>query len=195
MADGESPRDEQDPYDSPPPIEAEIVLRSGRPASAIVFGILNLLYAVFGLCGFGAWIVIFVTHVGDLYRDPAAEPASYDQALYVFNLVFILVGFAASIVLAIAGVGLLQFRPWGRTLSILYAGYGIVAVLVSIAVAYVFHYRPVVDATIPEPVGSTSIGEIVFKMLIACIGLVYPTILYVFMRRREFAASLRRAQG
>ena len=61
---------------------------------------------------------------------------------------------------ALAGVGLLMLKPWGRYLSIGYSLYAIVAGIVGVVANYYFLVTPLLDNASQMPAGPEKIGLI-----------------------------------
>jgi hypothetical protein len=101
-----------------------------RPTSVLVFGILNLVFAAMGVFGLLMTAAMLVAS-----RSPAMQKAIQDNPVLqliqtnsdfaMFIKVSTALGFAATAALALAGVGLLLVRPWGRYLSLAYSFYAI----------------------------------------------------------------------
>jgi len=97
-------------------------------------------------------------------------------------------------VLCLAGIGLLMLRPWGRLLSIAYAVFAIISVIVNTAVNYYFLLAPMMDkqaALPPGPEKMAAMGGIMGMVLGTCVGPVYPVVLLVFMYRANVRAAFR----
>jgi len=170
-----------------------------RPTSVTVFGILNLIFSVLGLCGVGFGILGLVVlqnpDVGGAGPTPLPIQLMQDNPAYrVFSFVSVGLGVFSSFLLAAAGIGLLKLRPWGRTLSIIYGGYSILMVLATVAVNFAL-YAPELEKAqqqaIPQATGE-AIGGMVGAGVGGCVGLIYPLTLLGFML---FNQNLRRAFG
>jgi hypothetical protein len=90
-----------------------------RPTSVNVFGILNIVWGLFGVLGGIATAMM----VGALGNAPAVanNPVLRIQSgpwMLTWITVNLVLGFIASIALVVAGIGLLNMRPWGRKISL-----------------------------------------------------------------------------
>ena len=160
-----------------------------RPTSVTVFGILNLVFAVLGLCGVG--LGVFGLAVASTLPAGEGPPNLQREALQepgyqAFTYASIGLGALASIVLAIAGVGLLKLKSWGRSLSLGYAAYSIVMQIVGVVVSYIFVIQPAVALAEQgnDPQAQTQMFAAIFGGAVGgCLGLIYPFLLAFFMFR------------
>ena len=169
--------------------------KPARPASVTVFGILNLVFGVLGLCGTaGSVAVLFFMPQNPNVRNPVMDLMANSPVYRLFNQVVIGLGFVAAIVLIVAGIGLLQTKPWGRTLSIGYSVYAILSGIVGLVMSFAFLVKPLMDqanAAGGGPEQAAAIGGMFGGLFGGCIGMVYPIVLLIFMCRRNVAEALR----
>lgn len=162
-----------------------------RPTSATVFGILNVIFALFGILGLvSTTISLFVPQPG----NPVLELMNASPFYRNFNLVNLALGLVATIVLGVSGLGLLLGKLWGRTLAIAWSVYAILSGIVGMVVAYFFLVTPLMEQAAAMPDGAEKFGAIggsIGAMVGGCVGLFYPVILLIFMMRPAFAAALR----
>jgi hypothetical protein len=168
-----------------------------RPTSVLVFGILNLVFGALGLCG-AAWSLAMF--MGPFAKEmakgnPVLQKMQSSPAFGVYSNVSAGLGFVFTLVLLAAGVGLLRMRPWGRTASIAYAVYGIVASIVGAAVVFLFILGPMLQEAekLPPAERAAVIGGVGGGVLGACFGMVYPILLLVFMFRENVVAAFAAA--
>lgn len=180
------------PYRSP--VAPAAASPSSRPASLIVFGILNILFGVLGLCGTAGSSAMFFM---DLPRDPAIPNPMLDliasnPTFRLFMQVTVVLGGLASLVLLVAGVGLLLTKAWGRTLSVGYAWYAIVAGIVGLLVNWVYVMQPMLAAMkgAEGPAAFGAIGGLVGGLIGGLVSLAYPIVLLAFMNRTALRAAL-----
>lgn len=170
-----------------------------RPASLIVFGILNILFGVLGLCGTAASSAMFFM---TLPRDPAMPNPMLDlldsnPTFRLFMQVTIVLGGVASLVLLVAGIGLLLTKAWGRTLSVGYAWYAIVSAIVGTIVQWIYVVQPMLAAVkgAEGPAAMGAMGGVVGGLLGGLFALAYPIVLLVFMNRAVVRAALAPRDG
>lgn len=181
-----------------------------RPTSLTVFGILNIVFALLGFCG------IAVTLAGPVIQK-AAEKAAADagqqanedpgqkiqkaiaanQDLQLLGQIQAGLGGIASIVLLIAGIGLLKMQPFGRTLSIGYAIYDILSKIVFMVINLIL-MMPVFETVQQEaPEAAGALGGLVMGGS-ACgliFTLIYPIVLLIFMMRSKVRDAIAGTSG
>lgn len=163
-----------------------------RPTSVTVFGILNIVFAGFGVFGVLGSLILFLPQMADSH-NPIVQ-LIHDSPAYAAWLKFSLVlGLVAVAVLLAAGIGLLKLQPWARGLSIGYAIYAILMVVVGTVVNFFLLVRPLLEQANqqrgPEAMGA--IGGAIGGTVGGCFGLVYPILLLVFMLRANVVAAFR----
>lgn len=170
-----------------------------RPASVTVFGILNLVFAGLGLCGSCFFVFSFwgMKAIPNQQPNPVFELMRENQAYYMFTMVSMALGFVATIVLGLAGIGLLKMRPWGRQLSIIYAVYAIISSIVGTIANWVWVFGPLMEQADgagagPEQMGA--LGGAIIGTVGGCIGLIYPILLLIFMMRSNVVQAFRDQQ-
>lgn len=178
------------PYDAPK-MSGPPVLPSGqRPTSATVLGILNIIFGIWGFCGvFGGAMVIAMIFSGQFDSQPGFE-AFGDPLMMGYTIVQAAMGFLLSVLIIFAGIGLLQFRPWGRTASIYYAIIKLLLVVAGIIVM-VLQMFPLTAAWDPQnPVAVSQLFGAIGGIVGSCFEIAYPIILLVFMNRAAFKQAI-----
>ena len=176
------------PYRSPvSPAAGPAAPAAARPTSLIVFGILNIVFGLLGVCGTaGSSAMFFVKLPRDpLVPNPALELIESNPTYRTLMMVLIGLGLLAAVALLVAGVGLLRSRAWGRTLSIGYAWYGIVGAIVGMIVNWIYLVQPMLAKWNPAfgPAEAATVSTAVSGILGGCFGMLYPIVLLVFMSR------------
>lgn len=167
-----------------------------RPTSVTVFGILNIVFAVVGMCGVALTAAQPAIQQAmeqaakdggqEVQRDPVQELLAADPKVRLIGNISTGSGVVVSLVLLISGVALLLMKSWGRTLSIVYAVYDILSKIAFTALSFWFIQSALegqeeVPAEIP-------LGAIqgIFAFSFSCsliFGLIYPILLLIFMFR------------
>ncbi len=185
------------PYHSPHGEFGAVRSARNRPTSALVFGILNFLYAGFTICGLGFAVIGLAVTPDPHALDPLLEMMPQGSPYRAFLIVSLVLETIAVFVLVAGGVGLLRFKSWGRTLSIIYASYTIISEVVGGVVNYLVLAAPALQKAAGMPSGpekAALIGGAVGSSAGAIFGLIYPIVLLVFMLRPSFAAAFREAR-
>lgn len=161
-----------------------------RPPSATVFGILNLAFGVFGVCGsiftIGLLVALSIPDFSaELLQADGMEQfqnATYRAVLMGQTVVgIVLIG-----ILIGSGIGLLKFQPWGRTLANWYAIPQIFMVVVGSVASLMFVVLPAFErADSPADEMGAYFG-MVGGVFGALFGLLYPVLLLIFMNRKKF---------
>jgi len=169
-----------------------------RPTSATVLGILNLIFAALGLCGVGfAVIALAVIRNADAAggRLPLSLKLMQNNEIYrLFNIASIGLGGIFAVLLAVAGIGLLRVRPWGRTLSIVYGVYGVLMSIATVTINLAMFAPELKLAQQAADVQGTAeaMSGMIGAGVNGCFGLIYPIALLGFML---FHSPLREAFG
>jgi hypothetical protein len=161
-----------------------------RPASATVFGVLNILFSVLGFLGtaYSALVYLAASDPNNAAANPF-EALELSPFMATWLKAATVMGFFANVVLLAAGVGLLMMRGWGRMLSLVYSIYAIVGTVIGMALNWFFIVMPALktidDGQTPGPV---LIGAAIGGVLGGCVSLVYPALLWYFMTRPRLVA-------
>ncbi|GAB5406646.1 MAG: hypothetical protein Aurels2KO_48770 [Aureliella sp.] len=163
-----------------------------RPPSATVFGILNLVWGILGICSTVASIGFIAAAANPdfgMTEAPGMEQfadASYRAFLTVVNILSL----ALAVLLIASGIGLLKFRPWGRSTAIWYAALTILVLIGTTAGTFVLLLLPsLTNAATPEEQMQAYFG-IGGGLVGALFGLIYPVLLLIFMNRQSFKAAI-----
>lgn len=157
-----------------------------RPTSITVFGVLNIMFGLLGLCGTaGSFMTLQMADELDTGANYSAkvmaESAGYSNFLAVMGVL----GLISSVALIVAGIGLLIDKPWARKLSLIWVAYILIANAVSMAANVFFLILPMYNEL--ESSGSqfaaqfygTTIGIVGGT----CVSLLYPVFLAIWMTR------------
>src|SRR5262245_6044036 len=96
-----------------------------RPTVVTVFGILNLSFALLGLCGLAIASPILVLKEGSDAADPMYATLLEHPVYLVYTKVSMMAGGVLNVLLAASGVGLLLMKSWGRRLAVFYAAFAV----------------------------------------------------------------------
>jgi hypothetical protein len=171
-------------------------LASQRPAAATVFGVLNILFGVMGLCGTLASALFMVIPLSpQLTQNNPALQLMEENAFYrLFTQIGVGLNFIACIVLIVAGIGLYQLKPYGRTFSIGYSVYTIVMNLIGNVVNFVVVFPGMLAIAADAGGGPAEFAVYVgigAGIASGFIGFIYPGLLLFFMYRPAVAAAFK----
>lgn len=184
------------PYESPlgdQPRTIPITNRPNeqRPTSVTVFGILNIVMGLLGLCGLGfsgLYMFLQSNPTLNLPPNPVFEIMRTSTGYFGFMVVSTVLGLLFTIVLIVAGIQLLMGKQSGRKLSIVYAIYAILGAIAGMIANIVFVFGPMLN----DPNGNPAmIGGIVGGIVGGMVGLMYPVVLWFFMTRPYVIAALK----
>ena len=169
-----------------------------RSSAVKVFGILNIIFALLGLCGTVMGSVMFFVELPQdpNFPNPALDLMHENQTYRMYMMVSMALGLIFSIVLAVGGFGLLNWKRYGRSASLAYGWFGIVSVIAGAFMNYFFLVAPMMaqaqqlegqDQTVAM---GGAIGGAIGGLGGSCFGLIYPIILIIFMNRKNVINSL-----
>lgn len=168
--------------------------RPKRPTAVTVFGMLNLMIGVSGVCCYGlASVLMFIALNPQRWRDNSVLPLMEEYTLYrTINQAGMLLGLVSSVVLIAAGIGLLRLRPYGRTLSI---GYGIYAIVINVLLTifgFMFVFPALFEKANASGGWSSGAGDGLIGNIIGIgMRLTFAGILLYFMFRPYIAEAFK----
>jgi hypothetical protein len=162
-----------------------------RPTSIIVFGILNIMFAVLGVFGLFVSLALFFAPADT--NNPVIKIMHENPAYAAWLKLCIPLGLLACAALLAAGIGLLYLKSWARKLSIAYAIYAILFGLLGSVVNFMFLVRPMIEQARQQsgPAAAGAIGGAIGGSVGGCIGLVYPVLLLIFMLSPKLTAAFQ----
>ncbi len=160
-----------------------------RPASINVFGILNIVFALWGAVGLLASAVLLFASPD--FNNPVIKIMHENPVYATWVKISFLLGVPSCAVLAASGIGLLLLKPWARVLSIIYAVYAIVLGILGTVVNAIFLLLPMLHQAQEQsgPAAAGAIGGAIGGTLGGCLGVIYPVLLLIFMTRPKIAAA------
>ncbi len=185
------------PYQAQPPVPGPLPPGQTRPVSVTVFGILNIVFGVLGICGLAAAFGAFFIPPPPGNELPAGN-LMQDDTYRIFMYITIPLGFVATVALLAGGIGLLQNKAWGRTLSIGYAIYSLISGFIGLIVNVFLILLPTMQILPQLDPGPEKMGAIVGMIggtFGGCVGLIFPALLLFFMTRPHVKAFFLRDQA
>jgi hypothetical protein len=163
-----------------------------RPTSVTVFGVLNIVFGALGFFAMMFTVIVFILPLPTA-NNPVLEIMRNSPGYTVWMKLAVPLGFLATGVSIAAGAGLLKLKSWGRTLSIGYAIYSIVACLLGAVLNYIFIMQPLMERASQKsgPEAAALIGGAIGGTFGSCFGMIYPVLLLIFMLRPNVVAAFR----
>ncbi len=161
-----------------------------KPVSIKVLGILNVIFGLMGICGVAAAGAFMVALQWPEVREAmgsAENPFTYqlenNSFFAIYQYVSAAIGFVSACVLIAGGIGLLQYRKYGRLLSMIYGWLTVLVVIVGqILVHFIMTGSPTSVSTSAVPFFALAFSLVT--------RLTYPTILLIFMYKRRIQDAL-----
>jgi hypothetical protein len=159
-----------------------------RPVSITVFGVLNIVFGLFGLLTTGMLVAAMAMRGLVATPQPNGQAEFVNSPAYAYWVKFSLVsGPLSAIALTAAGIGLLLLKPWARTLSIAFAAYSILSAIVGTVFTWVYVIKPLTEL---DPDGrSVQAMAAMFGLIGGCPSHIYPVLLWYFMTRPRVVAA------
>ena len=164
-----------------------------RPTSATVFGALNIAFGVLGICGVGGGFVQMMIPP-DMLQPPGSPPnpvmtvMESSPGLRIFQIVTLTISLITTVMLIIAGLGLLNDKRSGRTLSIYYSIISIIMLIIGTIGTYILLVQPLMEMASQMPDGPERLAATfgAFAGIVgSCFGALYPILLLIFMMRKS----------
>ncbi len=180
----------ENPFQStaePPELPRSPSVGSRKPAAIPVFGVLNIVFALFGLGGTVVNAVILFGNIlpdNPQFRNPVLDLLDNNPAYRIFIIVTMGLGVVFGLVQLFAGINLMRNQRSGRSLSLIYGWYAIIMGITGTIANYFFLLKPMLDQMDPNG-NPAAIGGAVGGALGGCAGLIYPVLLLIFMNRRN----------
>jgi hypothetical protein len=165
-----------------------------RPKSVTVFGILNIVFAGLGLCGTAYSVILFMPSAAAA-NNPVVQIIQSSPAYAAWLKISVALGLVTVAALLAAGIGLLNLKPWGRTLSIIYGIFAIIMTLVNEVINYFLLVQPMLQKAQSEqgPEAAAAIGGAIGGLFGGCIGMIYPILLLIYMTRPHVIAAFNQS--
>ncbi|MBI2840220.1 MAG: hypothetical protein HYX75_18035 [Acidobacteria bacterium] len=162
-----------------------------RPTPVTVFGILNIVFAAFGVLGVVAALAMPSL---PFLRNAPEMAILFENPVYVEWLrISAIVGVGFAIALVTLGIGLLTMKPWARAGTIIYAICALVFAIAGQAVnlTYVLPTMMEQASRAGGPQAAGAIGGAIGGAFGGIMPLAYPILLLIFMTRPQTVAAFR----
>jgi heme/copper-type cytochrome/quinol oxidase subunit 2 len=165
------------------------VQRSNIP---VVFGILNCIFGalgVFGIC-FGIIGLALVPFLANQPNAPQMDFPMMEGNMKILMIISIAISAVLTVVLLVAGYGLLKYREYGRKLSIYYGAITIVTTILQTIATLVLAANTMQNKDLTDEQQASQFISMVSGGVGGCVGLIYPIVLLVFMYHRSCRESV-----
>lgn len=166
-----------------------------RPTPVTVFGILNIAFAALGVFSvISTAVLLAMAKAGS--ANPMVQLMETSPGYATWMKFSVVLGLVVATALLISGIGLLNLKPWARTLSLIYGVFAIVIVIVNSVVSYSVLVVPMLQKAreMQGPAAAGAVGGAYGSMVGGCFGLVYPILLLIFMTRPNVVAAFTQSR-
>jgi hypothetical protein len=158
-----------------------------RPISVLVFGILNIGYALWKVVGL---LLMGVAMRMNLRGNSALSAMTSDPTYQAWTHFSVVIGIVFAIILIASGIGLLLMQNWARILAIVYSVLEIIVVAVGAVVSQRIMAQAMTTQIRGAPAGMVHVFAMIGFVVGIGIGLAYPILLLVFMTRPKIIEAL-----
>ena len=161
-----------------------------RPTSVTVFGVLNLVFGIWGLLG--AIIQGVALFAVDVQHDPDILFPMDNPIWKTWTTVSFGLSWVGVVLLIGSGIGLLRLRWWGRTLAIIYSIFAIITGMAAMGMSWFLVAQPALGhmSTMRDPEQLVFLGAAIGGLIGGCVWLIYPALLWYYMTRPHVVAAL-----
>jgi len=145
-----------------------------RPTSVTVLGILNIVFGSLNL------LCTPIAIVGLMVPQPNS-PFQMGPGMKIYTAFGAILGLVCASVLLASGIGLLKQKNWARQAAYIYGWFSVVWGIVAIIIN-IFMFNPSLSA-VPEEALPAVVGGIVGSMCGGIIGLIYPVVLIIYLKK------------
>ena len=155
-----------------------------RPTGVTVFAILGIVFGVVGLLSnLGSLLMFFFRGSIPMPASPVDELLDTSFGYQVYYLATLGLGIVFSVILLVAGIGLLKMSPRARTQSIIYAIYAIPATIVTKVVDVLVMFSSSQTGEQSEEQQIIAFIFVGVAILFAFISLIFPVAILIYFSR------------
>ncbi len=154
-----------------------------RPTSVTVLGILNIVFGSLNL------LCTPIAIVGLMVPQPNS-PFQMGPGMKIYTGFGVVLGLVCASVLLASGIGLLKQKNWARQTAYIYGWFAIIWGVIAIIIN-IFIFSPSLTG-VSEEVAPAIIGGIVGSMCGGIIGLIYPIVLIIYLKKPHIVQACNR---
>ena len=177
---------------------APLVPVSSKPTSLTVFGIINIVYGVMGVCGVAAMSIQMALVDAQPQMDNPMIDLTNSPIYRGYTIVQLILNVLFTILLLVSGFGLLAGKPYGRTLSIVWSICSLIMGVIGIVFVTMFLIVPLMERANAMDEGPEKMA-LMFGSIGAGVGglcgMIYPVVLLIFMMRAPVVNYMRVQQN
>ena len=161
-------------------------MKPKAPTAVVVFGILSIVYGLFAFLATAASAAFIFSP--QLVNRGVPNPFLDGDLMLLWQKTNLALGLIASVMLIVAGIGLLRMRRWAVRLAVGYSIYDIATTVLGLAIQIVFVAVPAFNNEGPAKAGPVLAGT-VGGAIVGGVSLIFPLLLWYYMTRPQIVAA------
>lgn len=166
---------------------------SQRSSAVTIFGGLNLVFGLLGVLGLCLSIpsLLLSDMLSGSKADPVSKAILQNPFFKGWTYASFGVGTVQTIMLIVAGIGLLKYKNWARRLSIAYSVLAILLAVVGAFMSYKYLIEPLQNSGVARGGPNAFMGVYMTAVMAGStiFGIAYPVVLLIFMLRPSIVAA------
>lgn len=154
-----------------------------RPTSVTVLAIINIAFGTLGL------LCTPIAFLGVMVPQPNS-PFQMEAGMKIFTAVGAVLGLIFATLLIASGIGLLHQQRWARRIAYFYGWIAVIWGIIGLVINAVSMGSAL--SGVPESQAPAVMGGMVGSMCGGVIGLIYPIVLIIFMRKSQIVQACNR---
>ena len=156
-----------------------------RPVSVLVFGIINIIFGVFGVLGFAGHLVVKLEliPIPGVKEHPVMQLMAANASYALYIEVLAILGFVAAILIIAASIGMFQLKPWARAVTIGWCTYSVLITILGAVVNHVMVTQPTLAEAGDGPKRVEILTRIVFALVFTVLLVAYYVLVMAMLSR------------
>lgn len=158
-----------------------------RPVSVLVFGIINIIFGVFGVLGFAGHLVVKLEliPIPGVKENPVMQLMAENPSYALYTEVLAILGFVAAILIIAASIGMFQLKPWARAVTIGWCTYSVLITILGAVVNHVMVMQPMLAEVDDGPVRVGILIGMVFALVFTVLFVGYYVLVMAMLSRAK----------